>query len=75
MTALLIAALVEVPLVAAVSLWLARRMLCTHVEALATVIGRRARNLEEALAAAEGRIRDAARGGVVSRAGPARLRD
>lgn len=75
MTALLVAAMIEIPVVALVSLWFASRLLSTHGEILAAVIGRKARDVREALGEAEGRISQAARTGVVSRAGPARLKD
>lgn len=75
MTVLLIVALIEIPLVAVASLWVASRILGTHSEILAAVIGRKARDVREALGEAEGRISQAARTGVVSRAGPARLKD
>lgn len=75
MTILLVAALIEVPVVAAVSLWAAQRLLATHQEIMAAVIGRKARDVREAIGGAEERITRAARTGVVSRAGPARLKD
>ena len=75
MTVLLIVALIEIPLVAVASIWVASRILGTHSEILAAVIGRKARDVREALGEAEGRISQAARTGVVSRAGPARLKD
>lgn len=75
MTVLLIVAMVEIPVVALTSLWFASRLLSTHGEILAAVIGRKARDVREALGEAEGRISQAARTGVVSRAGPARLKD
>ena len=75
MTALLIVALIEVPVVAAVSLFVAHRILRSHHEVMAAVIGRKARDVREAIGGAEERITRAARTGVVSRAGPARLKD
>ena len=75
MTILLIVALAEVPVVAAVSLYLVHLLLRGHNEILAAVIGRKAQDLRKALADAEDRVTRAARGGVVSRAGPARLKD
>ena len=75
MTVLLIVAMVEIPVVALASLWFASRLLSTHGEILAAVIGRKARDVREALGEAEGRLSEAARTGVVSRAGPARLKD
>ena len=75
MTVLLIVALVEIPVVALACLWVASRILGTHSEILAAVIGRKARDVREAIGDAEGRISQAARTGVVSRAGPARLKD
>ena len=75
MTGLLIAVLIEVPVVAAVSLWLTHLMLRTHAEVTGAVIGRKARDVREAIQGAEQRIIQAARGGLVSRAGPARLKD
>ena len=75
MNALLIAAMAEVPVVAAVSLIIARRMLRAHTEALATVAGRKARDVEFAISGAEGRIASAARTGLVARYGPARLKN
>jgi hypothetical protein len=74
-TALLIAALIEVPVVAAISLYVAHRLLSWHNEIMAAVIGRKAQDLRKALADGEERVTTAARGGVVSRAGPARLKD
>ena len=75
MTVLLVVAMIEIPVVAVASLWVASRLLSTHGEILAAVIGRKARDVREALGEAEGRISQAARTGVVSRAGPARLKD
>ena len=75
MTALLVAALIEVPAVATVSLYVAHRILRTHQEIMAAVIGRRVRDVRDAIRGAEERITRAARTGVVSRAGPARLKD
>ena len=75
MTALLVVALIEVPVVAGVSLYVAHRMLRSHHEVMAAVIGRKARDVREAISGAEERITRAARTGVVSRAGPARLKD
>lgn len=75
MTALLIVALIEVPVVAAVSLFVAHRILRSHHEVMAAVIGRKARDVREAIGGAEDRITRAARTGLVSRAGPARLKD
>lgn len=75
MTVLLLVAMIEIPVVAVASLWVASRILGTHSEILAAVIGRKARDVREALGEAEGRISQAARTGVVSRAGPARLKD
>lgn len=75
MTVLLIVAMIEIPVVAVASLWVASRILGTHSEILAAVIGRKARDVREAIGDAEGRISQAARTGVVSRAGPARLKD
>jgi hypothetical protein len=74
-TALLVVALIEVPVVAGVSLYVAHRMLRSHHEIMAAVIGRKARDVREAISGAEERITRAARTGVVSRAGPARLKD
>jgi hypothetical protein len=74
-TALLIVALIEVPVVAAVSLFVAHRILRSHHEVMAAVIGRKARDVREAIGGAEDRITRAARTGLVSRAGPARLKD
>jgi hypothetical protein len=74
-TALLILALIEVPVVAAVSLFVAHRILQSHHKVMAAVIGRKARDGREAIDGAEERITRAARTGVVSRAGPARLKD
>lgn len=67
--------MIEIPVVAVASLWVASRILGTHSEILAAVIGRKARDVREAIGDAEGRISQAARTGVVSRAGPARLKD
>ena len=75
MTALLVVALIEVPVVAGVSLYVAHRMLRSHHEVMAAVIGHKARDVREAISGAEERITRAARTGVVSRAGPARLKD
>lgn len=75
MTVLLLVAMIEIPVVAVASLWVASRILGTHSEILAAVIGRKARDVREAIGDAEGRISQAARTGVVSRAGPARLKD
>ena len=75
MTVLLVAALIEVPAVALVSLYVAHRLLRSHSEVLAAVIGRRARDLEGALTSSEKRIAAAARTGQVARYGPARLKD
>jgi hypothetical protein len=74
-TGLLIAVLIEVPVVAAVSLFVAHRILQAHHKVMAAVIGRKARDVREAIGGAEERITRAARTGVVSRAGPARLKD
>jgi hypothetical protein len=74
-TGLLVAVLIEVPVVAAVSLWLVHLMLRTHAEVTGAVIGRRARDVRDAIQGAEDRITRAARTGVVSRSGPARLKD
>lgn len=75
MTALLLAVLIEIPLVAAGSLIAAHRMLLDHQEVMAAVIARKSRDVRDALAAAEVRISQAARTGTLSRQGPARLRD
>ena len=75
MIGLLVAALVEIPVVAAASLFVAHRILQSHHEVMAAVIGRKARDVREAISGAEERITRAARTGVVSRAGPARLKD
>jgi hypothetical protein len=74
-TGLLIAVLIEVPVVAAVSLFVAHRILQAHHKVMAAVIGRKTRDVREAIGGAEERITRAARTGVVSRAGPARLKD
>jgi hypothetical protein len=74
-TALLILALIEVPVVAAVSLFVAHRILQAHHKVMAAVIGRKARDVRETIGGAEERITRATRTGVVSRAGPARLKD
>ena len=75
MTVLLVAALIEVPAVALVSLYVAHRLLRSHSEVLAAVIGRRARDLDGALTAAEKRLSQAAHAGLLARHGPARLKD
>ena len=75
MIGLLVAALVEIPVVAAASLFVAHRILRSHHEVMAAVIGRKARDVREAIGGAEDRITRAARTGLVSRAGPARLKD
>lgn len=75
MTGLLIAVLIEVPIVAAVSLWFAHLMLRSHGQVMGAVIGRRARDVRTAIEGAEDRIAKVARGGLVARAGPARLKD
>jgi hypothetical protein len=74
-TALLIAAMIEIPVAAAVSLFVAHRILQAHHEVMVAVIGRKARDVREAISGAEERITRAARTGVVSRAGPARLKE
>ena len=75
MTALLVVALIEVPVVAGVSLYVAHRMLRSHAEVMATVIGHRAREVGEALSGAEKRLSQAAHAGLLARHGPARLKD
>jgi hypothetical protein len=67
--------LIEIPVVAAASLYLAHRILRSHQEIMAAVVGRKARDVRDALGEAEGRISQAARTGLVSRYGPARLKD
>lgn len=65
----------EIPVCCVATIYAIHRMLRTHHEVMAAVIGRKARNLTEELGHAEERITDAARTGLRSRNGPARLRD
>ena len=67
--------LAEIPACCALTLYAVHRMLRTHHEVMAAVIGRRARKLAEELEQAEERITEAARTGLRARNGPARLRD
>jgi len=72
MTVLLLA---EIPVCCALTLCLIHRMLRAHHEVMARVIGRRARDIADAVGGAEERISEAARTGLRARNGPARLRD
>jgi len=65
----------EIPVCCALTLYLIHRMLRTHHEVMARVIGRRARDIADELGHAEKRISEAARTGLRARNGPARLRD
>jgi hypothetical protein len=69
---LLLAAVVACDLL---TIYAVHRMLRSHHEVMARVIGRRARDIADELGHAEERISEAARTGLRARSGPARLRD